>query len=241
MKERPLLGEWAWFIKNSILIVIYAIVALHLYDVIAEISVQLHEPTTLFTPIDHLVPFISAFAIIYVFIFYPFVIYTLGYFMYIKPEKANRFFIAIMIIYAISYMTYLIFPVMMIRPKELPDDFLSRVMAKYYESDPPYNCFPSLHAANATITAYYLGREKPEYKYVFWLIAFLVMLSTLFVRQHVIADEIAGFLVAYFAGWISEKKIPLSAEVKKRVKERIIFTVILGAIVVMFVIMGYLP
>lgn len=70
--------------------------------------------------------------------------------------------------------------------------------------DTSHNCFPSLHAATtATIvyTWYRYCRVKPG----FWtraasllscVIGTGVILSTLFVRQHYIADEIAGIALA---------------------------------------------
>lgn len=190
--------RWYWFIKSTIYIIIYAVLALPLYHIVSEIHIT--EPHTLFSPIDYYIPFISAFAIFYVFIFYPFILFTIGYFVYIRPEKADRFFSALFLIYAVSFITYIVFPVMMIRPNpnSLPKDFLSQVMKKYYESDPPLNCFPSLHAALSTIAAYYLSKEKPKYRIIFWFIATCIILSTLFVRQHVIVDEIAGFALSLF-------------------------------------------
>jgi len=114
-------------------------------------------------------------------------------------------------------------------------------MANYYRSDPPLNCFPSLHAENSTITAYYLSREFPKYKLVFWGIAFLVILSTLFVRQHVIADEIGGFLVAYFAGWVSEKYVKEENIEDKYKLFRLAFMLVLATLVTVFTIASYLP
>ncbi len=229
-----------WLFKGFLFSIIYYVVAVMLYHVVAEIHIQ--EPKTLFSPIDYLIPFIPFFVIFYVFIFYPFVIFTLGYFLFYRTGRTNQFFTALMIVYAISYITYIIFPVMMIRPspEELPNDFLSKVMAKYYELDPPLNCFPSLHAANSTLAAYFLSKEKKDYSILWWFIAFMVILSTLFVRQHVIADEIAGFLVAYFAGYLAERKIPTSKDVGNK-KIRMIIFVVLATLISLFEVLSYIP
>ncbi|MEX0568345.1 MAG: phosphatase PAP2 family protein [Candidatus Njordarchaeota archaeon] len=230
-----------WYIKNTMYIVLYALIALFLYDVVAEIHIR--EPTTLFTPLDDLIGFNSFFVIFYVFIFYPFFIFTFGYFIYVKTEKADQFFVSLLIIYSISYIVYIIFPVMMIRPDPdtLPKDFLSQVMAQYYRIDPPLNCFPSLHAALSSIAAYYLSKEKPKYALGFWFVAFMVMLSTLFVRQHVIVDEIAGCALAIFAGWISERKIPLGKKVEQNLQLRIIITIVLASLISFASIYKFIP
>jgi len=228
-------------IKNTVFLAIYYFIAIILYEIIAELTFP-RAQSVFYTPIDNMIPFISIFVIFYVFIFYPFVLYTLGYFAYIKPEKFDRFFLAIIIMYVLSYLTYLIYPVRMNRP-DLSDasDFLSKVMYNYYQEDLPVNCFPSLHASNSTLMAYFLSKENKRLSIVFWLIAIAVMISTLFVRQHVIVDEITGFLVAIFAAKISEKFIPIGKEIKGYFKERVIFTVILVAIFSIVTIMPYLP
>ena len=191
------LEKWQWLIKNIILVIIYFIVTKPMYNFIAEIHIR--EPTTLFTPLDYMIPFSSFFVIFYVFTFYPLIIFTIAYFAFIKPAKFNKFFLSSMLVYIVAYTTYVIFPVAMIRPSNLPNDFLSQVMRIVYKSDTPLNCFPSLHAANSTLTAYWLSRERARYKWLFWLIAILIIISTLFVRQHVIVDEIYGFVLAYIA------------------------------------------
>jgi len=233
--------NWFWIVKNTIFIIIYGIVATLGYSTVAEIHIQ--EPRTLFTPLDHAIPFVSAFVIPYVFIFYPFLMFTMGYFAYISSRKFNQFFAATMLVYVISFTTYIVFPVMMIRPSpsEMPTDFLSLVMQKYYASDPPLNCFPSLHAASSTLVAYFLSREKPKYKWVFWSIAFLIILSTLFVRQHVIVDEIAGFAVAYFASWFAEQKIKEENITDAYMNVRIAVTLVAATIISAGLILPYLP
>lgn len=234
------LGENFWVIRNTLFIIIYAVLALFVYDLVAEFHIR--EPTHLFTPLDYSIPPIMTWAIVYVFIFYPFVLYTIAYFSYIKPDRSLRFFVSLFIIYAVSYITYIVFPVEMIRPTldiNSPN-FFERVMAKYYESDPPLNCFPSLHAANSSIAAYHLSKENKKLSPIFWLIALLVMISTLFVRQHVIADEIAGFLVAVIAGKISDKYVKKEEISDKYLYVRIAVALIIATLVTVFLVSAYI-
>jgi len=236
-----------WILRNTLFVIIYAILAMPMYDIINSLYPQGYS---LATPLDNAIPAIWEFAVFYVFIFYPFILYTVAYYAYIKPEKSLRFFTSLFIIYTISFITYIIFPVEMIARRTLypntnypnpnSTNIFERVMAKYFESDKPLNCFPSLHAANSTITAYYLSKEKPKYKYIFWGIALMVILSTLFVRQHVIADEIAGFLVAILAGKIAEKYLPEQKPENKAWKSRLIFALALATIVVAYMLTSYI-
>jgi len=61
------LKEFGWLFKSSIFVVAYAVIALVVYDIVAEIHIQ--PPRTLFTPIDHVISFILFFVVPYVFIF----------------------------------------------------------------------------------------------------------------------------------------------------------------------------
>jgi len=232
-----------WFLKSVFYIIIFALCALVIYDAVAEMG--LRPPAVLMTPLDESIPFISGFAVLYVFTFYPFLLLTIAYYAFIKPEKADKFFVALFVVYGISFLTYLIYPVMMVRPSpdSLPPDFLSQVMANYYRSDPPLNCFPSLHAALSVLSAFFLAKET---KRIFirlgvWGIAFGIMLSTLFVRQHVIADEIAGFILAYAVGYLSYRYVPLAKVDVGYLKGRIVFAVVLALGVSAFMIIQYIP
>ena len=86
---------------------------------------------------------------------------------------------------------------------------------EYYVDDTSFNCFPSLHAAVSTMIFYCWYRyskiehdnPKAPPKWLrqilaisTFVIAILVMLSTLFVKQHYIVDEIAGFILAIGVG-----------------------------------------
>jgi membrane-associated phospholipid phosphatase len=81
-------------------------------------------------------------------------------------------------------------------------------MYAHYAKDPSFNCFPSLHAAVATITFYAWHRyarllRSPVVRGIAigtLAVGIGVVLSTLFVKQHYIADEIAGVLLAWGIG-----------------------------------------
>ena len=75
-------------------------------------------------------------------------------------------------------------------------------------TDLSFNCLPSLHAAVSFIVFYAWYRYykvKPDIKtkiiaMTSFLIAFGVVLSTLFVKQHYIIDEIVGVALALIVG-----------------------------------------
>jgi membrane-associated phospholipid phosphatase len=68
-----------------------------------------------------------------------------------------------------------------------------------YDADPPYNCFPSLHVAHSFVSALAAYRVHHTLGFVAVSCAWLVAISTLFTRQHYVADLIAGILLAVAA------------------------------------------
>lgn len=236
-----------WYVKVVLYPIIYGLLALVGYSTVARLVVNgyyVFPPRGLPLPIDPYIPFISVFVIPYVFIFYPVLIFTLAYYFFVKIERADQLMVSILIIYAVAFINYLVFPVTMEpfrpKPEDLPSDFLSQVMARYYESDLPVNCFPSLHAANSTIVAYYLSKDHKKYKWIFWTYAFLVIISTLFVRQHYIVDEVYGFLLAYFAGEVATKKISTTPPIDKFKTVRVVLAIILATIISVGMIIVYI-
>ena len=77
-----------------------------------------------------------------------------------------------------------------------------------YSSDPPYNCFPSLHVAHSFVSALACYRVHRGVGLGAATCASLVAVSTLFTKQHYIADVIAGILLAFVAYAIFLRKYP---------------------------------
>jgi membrane-associated phospholipid phosphatase len=77
-----------------------------------------------------------------------------------------------------------------------------------FVNDSSFNCFPSLHAAVSTICFFawfQYAKIKPSkttkaVAIVALIIAVGVILSTLFIKQHYIADEIGGVVLALLVG-----------------------------------------
>ena len=61
-----------------------------------------------------------------------------------------------------------------------------------YAHDPPANAFPSLHVANAGMCAAITARVRPRWRWAAWSLAIGVIVSTLTLRQHWLADVAGG-------------------------------------------------
>jgi len=169
---------------------------------------------------DNLIPFIPEFAIFYVYLFFPMVILTLVYFAIIDEEKGYALGWAVVIMNLIATVVYIIFPVSTywwrqdLLANRIEGNFFADTMYQIYEFDTSFNCLPSMHAGMATMCFfvwYQYYKIKPNIKtkliaIIALFIATGVVLSTLFVKQHYIIDEIAGVSLAYVVGRIVFQK-----------------------------------
>jgi len=186
--------QYSWIIYGIVSILIIFGVSM-LYDLVAAISIQLHTPVTLATPVDLAIPLVPEAIIIYWYVFYSFLFFSYFYFAFVHREYRNALVLAYVLVNVVAYVIYLIFPVL--GPERLVSgtDFFSLQIQSLYSVDVQVNCFPSLHGSTALLTAFALWRAKKEYGYIAWPTAIAVMVSTLFVRQHWIADQIAATII----------------------------------------------
>ena len=163
---------------------------------------------------DNLIPFVPEMAIFYVFLFFPMIILTLIYFGFLDEEKGYGLGWSIVIMNAIATIIYIIFPVSTywwrqeLLANKIEGNFFADIMYFYYTHETSFNCLPSMHAGMSTIcffTWYQYYKINPTFKrkiiaIIALIIAVGVVLSTLFVKQHYIIDEIAGVALAFAVG-----------------------------------------
>jgi membrane-associated phospholipid phosphatase len=181
--------------------------------------------------LDNQIPFVPEMAFFYVYLFYSSVVVTMLYFAFIEPEKGLALSWTLVICNAVAILVYIVFPVstywyrieLLAHPRQ---DFWAKLMYDYYTTDTSFNCFPSLHATVTTTVAYFWYRySKVKRNLLTTIIAALaiiiaigVVLSTLFVRQHYIADEVAGVLLALIVSMFCIKRLWKETSSKKEVK-----------------------
>ncbi len=186
--------DYRWVLYGILSIIIIFGVAM-LYDFVGPLSVILHTPIQLASPLDLSIPLVPAFIIVYWYLFYSFIFFSYLYFAFVDREYRNALVLAFILVNLAAYAIYLIFPVL--GPDRIVSgtDFFSLQIQSLYANDVQVNCFPSLHGSTSLLTAYALWRAKKKYGYLSWPIAIAVIISTLFVRQHWIADQIAAALI----------------------------------------------
>jgi membrane-associated phospholipid phosphatase len=166
------------------------------------------------TPLDLAIPFVPQMVVFYVFLFYPLSLLTMVYFGFVKYKKGPALGLSLIIINAVAIAVYVVFPVSTywyrqdLLSNPIAGSFWADQVYSVFQRDTSFNCLPSLHAAVSTISAYTWFRYAQinpikitkTVAVVVGVIAIGVVLSTLFVKQHYIVDEIAGVVLALVVG-----------------------------------------
>lgn len=107
---------------------------------------------------------------------------------------------AVLLCVFLHFVVFLVFPVeYLLRPEIDPGRGWSYLILDfYYWLDRPYNCFPSLHVSNVFLVAFFMQRFRPGMGWILHPLAILVAVSVVLVKQHYIADVVAGFFVGWF-------------------------------------------
>ena len=149
-------------------------------------------------PVDAIIPVIPAFSIIYV-IAFPF--WYVTYFMVCcsDRERCRRLVTADVVAKVICGVIFVVLPTANIRPELTGNGIGETVLGFIYASDSPDNLFPSIHCLESWICFRALKEEErvPEWlKASAFVLAILICLSTLFTKQHLLPDALAGVMLA---------------------------------------------
>jgi len=111
-------------------------------------------------------------------------------------DKLFRFALCLSLTIGVSYIVYLLFPTYVTRPSVQGDDVFTKLILFIYGNDRAYNVLPSNHTYTSIIIAIYWSVWYPKWKSIWILAALIVVLSTLFTKQHAVLDLVAsGILV----------------------------------------------
>lgn len=152
---------------------------------------------------DDYIPFCEYFIVPYL-LWFPYIAVVLMYFFFTDKKgfyKATKLLFTGMTIFLIIST---VFPNgLNLRPVTFEDDniFISMVRV-LYKTDTPTNVLPSLHVYNSIGVSIAIASSQKlrQYKWVQYsslALTTLIVLSTMFLKQHSIIDVFAGFVMAY--------------------------------------------
>ncbi len=152
---------------------------------------------SLVTDIDRNIPFLKGFIVPYIG-WYFFIFAVLIYFCFKDRKMYHKSLIAINLGILVCYAVYIIFQTTVPRPVLTGDDIFTRLVAFIYSVDRPYNCFPSIHTLISSILIMAINKskiKKSRNTVIITGVAVCIILSTLFVKQHVTLDVVAAILL----------------------------------------------
>lgn len=153
---------------------------------------------SLTTDLDKAIPFLKVFIVPYL-IWYPFIIVTLVY-LCIKHRKIYYKVLSSLIIgMLLSYIVYFFFQTTVLRPQLTGQDLITNLVRFVYNTDNPFNCFPSIHVLTTYLMMKGIRKSRNRQAVInisVYLIGILIILATQFVKQHVILDVIFAILLA---------------------------------------------
>jgi len=176
----------------TLLMGVIAIVTSLFYDALN------HGPYVLFlrSPLDDLIPVIGAFVVPYVSL-RPFIYLSAGLFLLFRARIYRSAALAMTVTLLISYAFYALLQTYIERPVLTGTDVFSQIIRDVYAGDQPFNDFPSLHASLSTIFAIHWWRVDRRIGLAVGAWTALIVLSTVFVKQHYVADMVGGVLLAF--------------------------------------------
>ena len=160
--------------------------------------------TTIYHPLDDVVPFCEYFVIAYYFWFAYIVLAIIHTGLFDIPAF-KRYMWFIILTYTFTLAFYLIFPNMQeLRVTEFQNNNIFTEIVKYtYCIDTNTNVFPSLHVIGGVGSLFAFWEAKP-FNTPSWRIAnvictILICLSTVFLKQHSVLDILGGLVVCAIA------------------------------------------
>lgn len=161
--------------------------------------------SSLETPLDTALPFLAPFVLFYVLAF---VQWGLNYLLIARDSKelCYRFAFGNIIAKIICLFFFLLLPTTLARPEVTGTDLCSRLVRLIYTSDPPVNLFPSIHCLESWCcirASFLLKKSNRAYRIATIIMSLGVFASTLFIKQHVIADVFGGIAVFEVGFWLA--------------------------------------
>jgi hypothetical protein len=157
------------------------------------------------TDLDRFLPLIKIFIIPYMTLWF-YLAFCFVYLCFKNRKVYYKIMLTLTLCYVVAFITFYFFQTTVSRPLVTGDDIFSKLILFTYKSDQPYNCFPSIHVITAylAVKGINITDARKSIKIPVNVVGFLIIISTQFVKQHVIMDIFfAIFLCDVFFNWIT--------------------------------------
>ncbi|ORX83241.1 hypothetical protein BCR32DRAFT_267126, partial [Anaeromyces robustus] len=219
--------------KHAWLFVVFFFGIMPWFDLLEKYITEDSDYTVLHVKLDDKIPFHEIFAIPYV-LWYFYFVFTAVYLFFVSVKDFYKFGAYIMIGMAICLFTCTVFPNGQdLRVKSFPrQNFMTDIVNKFYTTDTPTNVFPSMHCFNSIVFAVSLNHcekiAKSKFKWFILIftvtLSILIMLSTVFIKQHSVVDVYAAIvlgIILYPLIYTEESKKLINKYKKDSPKEKV--------------------
>lgn len=152
---------------------------------------------SLVTNVDKAIPFLKIFILPYI-TWYGYIAIGLIYLCMKNRRNYYTSLISLNIGILICYVIYVVFQTSVPRPIVMGTDVLSKLVNMIYKNDNPFNCFPSMHVTTTYIIIKGINHTDNNIttRVIFNIIGVLIIISTQFVKQHVVLDLVFAVLLS---------------------------------------------
>ncbi len=201
------------FITAIVIVILTIILESLMYEVGRLFSLY---PTLLISEIDSKIPFLPGFIYLYIswflmLFFIPIIIY------YYSSDNFYSYIATTIITILIAFCIFILFPTTVSRPEINETSVTLWITNLIFKMDSPVACcLPSMHCALCFLFIIYtinLKELKPLFKTLIVVLSMLIIISTLFIKQHVIYDILAAIVIVSLA-YVICKKLNLSKYIK---------------------------
>jgi hypothetical protein len=157
------------------------------------------------TDLDRALPLIKIFIIPYMTLWF-YLAFCYVYLCFKNRKVYYKIMLTLVLCYVVAFITYYFFQTTVARPVVTGNDLFSKMIIFTYNSDEPFNCFPSIHVITAYLAIKGINATNTikRIKIPVTILGFLIIISTEFVKQHVIMDIFfAIFLCEMFLNMIT--------------------------------------
>ena len=190
--------------RHGLVIIIYSIVYILMFGWLEHRPI--HSYHIVHTVFDDWIPFCEFFIVPYM-LWFPYMILAVAYFIFFNKNKheyhqlAFNLMMGMTVFLIVSY----VYPnAQHLRPTEFPRDNIFTSAVKWlYSTDTPTNILPSIHVFNSlaihmSLTNCEVLLDKKLVKAASLTLTSLIIMSTMFLKQHSVIDVCMGATLALF-------------------------------------------
>lgn len=112
-------------------------------------------------------------------------------------ELFRSFVSAYLFVLVSAALLFYFFPTYVKRPVLTKGNWSMRILQMVYRNDGDYNAFPSGHVYQTSLICMFYSHLYPNLSWLWASVVVIVVLSTLFTRQHNLADPFGGLMIAW--------------------------------------------